>query len=178
MLSSLPYPTLPYPTLPKIEKPLLFRACLPLEEGEFCRIAAQFGLKLNSKNKSHLNLGLSVSKSKTESDQNLTFQESLCTPTGQGRGATYQLRLTPPKREMEEFFPFLLICGCDVPACGATPVHVCGVSWHNICLKSPLTDCLNALTPFVTFPNDCISSYMTAIMTDNDPTINWTVKNS
>merc|ERR1739842_11246 len=36
-------------------------------------------------------------------------QESLCTPTGQGRGATYQLRLTPPKREMEESLPFLLI---------------------------------------------------------------------
>merc|ERR1712192_329315 len=26
-------------------------------------------------------------------------QESLCTPTGQGRGAMFQLQLTPPKRK-------------------------------------------------------------------------------
>merc|ERR1712051_229239 len=43
-------------------------------------------------------------------------QESMCTPTGQGRGATFQRRRTRPKKEMEVFLHLLLIC-----------------LWHNSC---------------------------------------------
>merc|ERR1719184_670453 len=44
-------------------------------------------------------------------------QESLCTPTGQGRGAMFQRQLTPPKKEKEAqaTLPLLLIwlrCSC------------------------------------------------------------------
>merc|ERR1712029_870254 len=103
-------------------------------------------------------------------------QESLCTPTGQGRGATFQRRLTPPKKETEAqaTLPLLLIWLRF--SCLRLNSCVWGDSWQNICLELLSLDCLNALTPFVTFPNDCISSYMTTIMTDNDPTINWTVR--
>merc|ERR1719495_2890021 len=75
-------------------------------------------------------------------------QESLCTPTGQGRGATFQRQLTPPKKEKEAqaTLPLLLIwpAALFLPERQLLCVRVC---WQNICHKLPFLDCLNALTP-------------------------------
>merc|ERR1712110_258368 len=105
-------------------------------------------------------------------------QESLCTPTGQGRGATFQHRRTPPKKEIVD----VLRLNGSVPPSPAYQSFLPVAQLLCMCVRILGTISASkhpsriALTSFVTFPNDCISSYMTNIMTDNDPTINWTVK--